>query len=128
MDGKPWGCQEKKLEDAAHYWVRGDTSYTEAIADLRALNAPEDVIAELEQAQAGQDFEVWEENWDAVNMFLRLQTQWRVSFGGLLGLDYVAAKWLFDVYSVNDHKEMLDALMIMERAALSAISEDKNGL
>lgn len=56
-------------------------------------------------------------------MFLRLQTQWRVSFGGYTGLDYVAAKWLFDVYDVNDHKEMLEALMVMERAALSALSE-----
>lgn len=108
--------------------MRGDTSYKEAIEDLRALNAPEDVIAQLEEAQSAEDFEVWEENWPFVEMFLRLQTQWRVSFGGLLGIDYVAAKWLFDVYSVEDHKETLDALMIMERAALSALNEDKNGI
>lgn len=128
MDGKPRGREEKKLIDAAHYWVRGDTSYKEAIEDLKALNAPEDVIAQLEQAQSAEDFEVWDDNWPFVEMFLRLQTQWRVSFGGLLGIDYVAAKWLFDVYSVEDHKETLDALMIMERAALSALNEDKNGI
>jgi len=128
MDGKPrWGAQ-KKLIDAAHYWVRGGSSYNEAIEDLKALNAPEDVIAELERAQASEDFEVFEENWPAVEMFLRLQTQWRVSFGGLVGIDYTAAKWLFDVYSVDDHKEMLEALMIMERSALSALSEDANGI
>ena len=102
--------------------------YKEAIEDLRALNAPEDVIADLEKAQQSEDFEVSEENWPAVEMFLRLQTQWRVSFGGLVGLDYVAVKWLFDVYAVDDHKEMLDALMIMERAALSALSEDADGI
>lgn len=128
MDGKPrWGTQ-KKLIDAAHYWVCGGTSYKEAIEDLRTLNAPEDVIADLEQAQLAEDFEVWEENWPFVEMFLMLQTQWRVSFGGLVGIDYVAAKWLFDVYSVQDHKEMLDALMTMERAALSALNEEKNGI
>jgi hypothetical protein len=128
LDGKPrWGAQ-KKLTDAAHYWVRGGSSYKEAIEDLRALNAPEDVIADLEKAQQSEDFEVSEENWPAVEMFLRLQTQWRVSFGGLVGLDYVAVKWLFDVYAVDDHKEMLDALMIMERAALSALSEDADGI
>lgn len=108
--------------------MRGGSSYKEAIDDLRALNAPEDVIAELEQAQQAEDFEVFEDNWPAVEMFLRLQTQWRVSFGGLVGLDYVAVKWLFDVYEVEDHKEMLDALMIMERAALSALSEDADGI
>ncbi len=108
--------------------MRGGSSYKEAIEDLRALNAPEDVIADLEKAQQSEDFEVSEENWPAVEMFLRLQTQWRVSFGGLVGLDYVAVKWLFDVYAVDDHKEMLDALMIMERAALSALSEDADGI
>lgn len=108
--------------------VRGGSSYEDAIKDLQAMGAPEDVIAQLEVAQREEDFEVWEENWSAVEMFLRLQTQWRTSFGGLIGLDYVAAKWLFDVYAVEDHKEMLDALMIMERATLTAVSENKDGV
>ena len=128
MDGKPFWVTQKKLIDAAHYWVRGGSSYKEAIEDLRVLNAPEDVIADLQKAQQSEDFEVFEDNWQTVEMFLRLQTQWRVSFGGLIGLDYIAAKWLFDVYGVDDHKEMLDALMIMERAALSALSEDADGI
>ena len=128
MDGQSGGRKEKKLIDAAHYWVRGATSYSEAISDLVALGAPDEAIKELRAKQGAEHFEVWEENWQAVEMFLRLQTQWRVGFSGLLGLDYLAAKWLFDVYSVEDHKEMLDALMTMERAALSALSEDQNGL
>lgn len=101
----------------------GGESYKEAIADLEAFNAPEEVIAELEEMQKNEDFEVWEENWSYVEMFLRMQTQWRVSFSGLVGLDYNAAKWLFDLFDVNDHKEMLDALMVMERAALIAMNE-----
>lgn len=103
--------------------MRGGSSYNEAIADLKAFGAPDDVIAELEQAQKNEDFEVWPENWPFLEMFLRMQTQWRTSFSGLIGLDYNAAQWLFDVYSVNDHKEMLDALMVMERSALRALNE-----
>ncbi len=87
MDGIPVWCEEKKLEDAARYWARGSDSLREAIDDLRRLNAPEDVIREMEKAQASEDFEVWDENWPAVEMWLRLQTQWRTSFGGLIGLD-----------------------------------------
>lgn len=101
----------------------GGESYKEAIADLVALNAPDEAIAELEQMQKIEDFEVWPENWPMIEIFLRLQTQWRTSFGGFVGLDYTAAKWIFDVYEVKDHKETLDALMIIERAVLNAISE-----
>jgi len=79
----------------------------------------------MEKAQASEDFEVWDENWPAVEMWLRLQTQWRTSFGGLIGLDYVAAKWMFQLYEVEDQKEMMDCIIVMERSALSAISEDK---
>lgn len=124
MDGILVWCEEKKLEDAARYWARGSDSLREAIDDLRRLNAPEDVIREMEKAQASEDFEVWDENWPAVEMWLRLQTQWRTSFGGLIGLDYVAAKWLFQLYEVKDQKEMMDCIIVMERSALSAISED----
>ncbi len=115
--------QEKKLEDAARHWASGGApSNDEAIADLKAFGAPADVIAELE-AQQPEHFEVWPENWPAVEMFLRLQTQWRHGFGGALGLDYVAARWLFDLYPPEDPRDLLEALQVMERAALAAFSE-----
>jgi len=34
--------------------------------------------------QASNDCEVWEENWPAVEMFLRVQTQWRTTMNGIL--------------------------------------------
>ncbi|OXE37445.1 MAG: hypothetical protein CGW95_01460 [Phenylobacterium zucineum] len=75
-------------------------------------------------AQKVEDFEVWPENWPFVEMFLRLQTQWRTSFSGLVGLDYSAVRWLFDLYSVEDRREMLEALQVMEHTILSAKSEE----
>lgn len=75
--------------------------------------------------QGSEDFEIWDDNWHIIEMWLRLQTQWRATHGVLLGLDYNAAKWLFDVYGVSDHKEMIEALMVMEHAALEVMSEER---
>ena len=123
MEREPEGCTGKKLTDAARHWVRGGSSLEGAIADLEALGAPEDVIAEMRQRQRGEDFEVWQENWPAVEMFLRLETQWRVGMGGPTGLDYVAARWLFEVYEVTDQRALLERLKLMEGAALTAMAE-----
>lgn len=68
-----------------------------------------------------KDFEVWPENWPALQMFLRVQTQWRVGMNGLIGLDYGAVAWLLSLYSETDqHRELLEALQIMEGAVLAA--------
>lgn len=70
---------------------------------------------------ASKDFEVWPENWPALQMFLRVQTQWRVEMNGLIGLDYGAVAWLLSLYSETDqHRELLEALQIMEGAVLAA--------
>lgn len=125
MDGKPFRGAEKKLIDAALYWLKGGNSYEDAINDLKAFNAPQEVIDQLLKAQKEEDFEVWPENWPFVEMFLRLQTQWRTSFGGFVGLDYTAARWLFELYSVEDQPEMLEALQVMEHTILSAKAEEE---
>ena len=69
------------------------------------------------------DCEIWEDNWAAVDMFLRLQTQWRVGMGGPLGLDYGAAEWLFRLCEVEDQRSLLEDLQVMEYAVLAAIAK-----
>jgi len=69
------------------------------------------------------DYEVWEENWDVVCMFLRMQTQWRVGMAGATGLDYNVFKWFFDMYEVTNHKEMIEGLQTMEIAVLDSIAK-----
>lgn len=72
----------------------------------------------------GPDFEVWQENWEAVQMFLRCQTQWRpAGMGGVLGLDYVAVAWLLRLYRVKDQRAVLEDLQVMEAAALCAMAK-----
>ncbi len=66
-----------------------------------------------------------EENWAVVEMFLRLQTQWRTSMSGVLGLDYVAVEWMLRLYGVEDQRSMLEDLQVMEGAALTLINKNE---
>ena len=72
--------------------------------------------------QPSEDFEVLEENWSVVEMFLRVQTQWRTTMNGVLGLDYGAVAWLFMMYEVNDQRALLEDLQVMEGAAMVTIN------
>lgn len=65
---------------------------------------------------------MWEENWQVVEMFLRLQTQWRTSMSGVVGLDYGAVQWVLRLYEVEDQRSMLEDLQVMEGAALNLIN------
>lgn len=71
-----------------------------------------------------KDFEVWEENWDIVMMFLRMQTQWNTTMGGFSGLKYEVLRWLCDLYSVEDPKAMLEGIQVMEAEALKVLNDD----
>jgi len=73
--------------------------------------------------QPSLDCEVWEENWPTVEMFLRVQTQWRTTMNGVLGLDYGAVAWLFKMYAVEDPRALLEDLQVMEAAAMAVINE-----
>ena len=69
-----------------------------------------------------------EDNWEIVMMFLRTQTQWNMSFGGVVGLKYevlLLAGGLFDLYNVTNRKEMLEGLQLMESVALKEVNKEK---
>tara|TARA_A200000159_G_C7251723_1_gene309074 strand:+ start:457 stop:729 length:273 start_codon:yes stop_codon:yes gene_type:complete len=74
--------------------------------------------------------EVWEENWEALMMFLRVQTQWQVSMAGYIGLKYevlLGSGGLFDLYNVEDRRDMLERLQVLEAAALTHLRKSSNG-
>ncbi len=62
-------------------------------------------------------------------MFLRMNTQWTTSFGGVVGLRYevlLLAGGLFDLYNIENRQEMLEGLQLMESVAIKEINkEDK---
>lgn len=72
--------------------------------------------------------EVWPDNWPAVELFLKLLTQWRTGPGGIIGLDYNVA--LAFIARKNLENEAFDALFddlrILEAAALETIEENKD--
>ena len=74
-------------------------------------------------------FEVIDDNWIAVEMFVKAQTQWQTSFGGFVGLKYeifLMQGGLFDLYNIKDRTKILEELQIMESYALPELNkEDK---
>ena len=76
----------------------------------------------LPEQDRNDDFEVWEENWPVLEMFLRCQTQWRTTMSGVLGLDYGAVAWVLKLYEVEDQRSMLEDLQVMEAAAMATIN------
>ncbi len=75
-------------------------------------------INAMRKASKEADFEVWEENWEAVCIFLRCHTQWRVSVSGLVGLDYSAVQWVTKLFAVEDPLTMLEKIQVIETAVL----------
>ena len=78
------------------------------------------------KSKKDEDFVVYQENWDAVQMFMRGQTQWNVGMSGLIGLRYeifILAGGLFDVYDVEDKRATLEGLQVMEAAAMSLLNK-----
>jgi hypothetical protein len=67
------------------------------------------------------------DNWPAVVMWSRIQTQWRVSMNGVIGLDYgilLGPGNMFDLYSVESPRLLLEDLQVMEFAALEAMNTE----
>lgn len=79
-------------------------------------------------APVEEHFEVWDENWETVMMFLRMTTQWNVTMGGYVGLKYevlVGAGGLMALYDVDNPREMLEGIQVMESVALAELNKEK---
>ena len=73
-------------------------------------------------------FEVIDDNWIAVEMFVKAQTQWQTSFGGFVGLKYeifLMQGGLFDLYNIKDRTKILEELQIMESYALPELNKER---
>ena len=70
-----------------------------------------------------QDFEVIPAAWPAVCMFLRVQTQWRAGSGVLIGLDYNAVRWVFELQNVANPNALLDDLQVIEGKVIEIMND-----
>ena len=61
-------------------------------------------------------------------MFLRMSTQWNMTMGGYVGLKYevlLGAGGLMALYDVDNPRELLEGLQVMEVAALAILNKQK---
>ncbi len=91
---------------------------------MAAFGAPVEMIQSIDTSK--DDFEVWEENAEVMVMFLKLQTQWNVTQGGFIGLNYQSVQFLFTIGAVANQAEMMDDLQAMEMAALQVLNKRKD--
>lgn len=77
-----------------------------------------------DDAVTPKDYEVWPENWPALEMWWRIQTQWRTSVSGVIGLDYSVLPWIFRMYQVEDPRALLEDLQAMEGTVLALMSKE----
>lgn len=81
---------------------------------------------DLQVDQEPEHFEVEPDAWPAVQMFLRVQTQWRTGGNGPIGLDYSALAWVFTLWDVKDQVAMLADIQTIEAEILAVISEKES--
>lgn len=117
------GGTRKKLIEAAEHWATADrVDESKAKEDAAGFGIPEQPHDESENV-----CEVWDENWDILMMFLKLQTQWNTTMAGYSGLNYQSLEWFCRVYNIEDVSAMVDGIRIMEAAALKQLNSTSEG-
>ena len=105
---------------------RGAAGDDEALSDLERMKAPEHVIEAMRNKLAGTALGVWPENWDIVQAFVSVQSQWRTAFirGRTVAtaLDYAGARAGIEAAGFTLTPELWRGVQAMEFAAADAIA------
>lgn len=86
------------------------------------MGAAPEIAEAVQETSPAHDFEVWAENWPVVELFMRLQTQWVTTMGSIVGLHYPSVDFLFRIEGIENQREMLADLQVMEVAALHVLN------
>ena len=76
--------------------------------------------------ERSEHYEVIDDAWPVVELFLRVQTQWRGGASGIIGLDYLAVRWLMDLYRIDDQRMMLEDLQVIEAKVIEIVNSRKD--
>tara|TARA_S200000501_G_scaffold223387_1_gene209516 strand:- start:13711 stop:14115 length:405 start_codon:yes stop_codon:yes gene_type:complete len=115
--------KSKKLKEAVLYWLGVGNVIDETTNDAKAFG----IELPKKEEKKEEVFEVYDDNWDAVEMFIKAQTQWQTSAGGFVGLKYeifLMQGGLFDLYNIKDRTKILEELQIMESYALPELNKE----
>ena len=58
-------------------------------------------------------------------LFIRMMTQWRTTMGGVIGLDYSVLQMLFELYDIDNRKEIFENIQVMEQEAMIHMNKVK---
>ena len=58
-------------------------------------------------------------------LFIKMMTQWRTRMGGVIGLDYSVLQMLFDLYDIDNRKEIFENIQVMEQEAMIHMNKVK---
>ena len=58
-------------------------------------------------------------------LFIRMMTQWSTTMGGVIGLDYSVLQMLFDLYDIDNRKEIFENIQVMEQEAMRHMNKVK---
>lgn len=72
-----------------------------------------------------RDTEVWPDNWQTLEVFADLMSQWNVGMNGVIGLRYEALPLVLKLHGIKRkrQRELFDGLRVMERAAINEINK-----
>jgi hypothetical protein len=98
------------------------------------LAAPEEVTGGEDEGDAdpadddedAELFEVWPENWPAVQLFVRCATQWMWTMSARTGLNYPGVQVIMTARARRrDHAALWDDLFVMEKTALVLLNRKR---
>jgi len=78
---------------------------------------------ELPAVERDENCAIWPEAWPAVDLFLKVQTQWRGGASGIIGLDYGAVRWVMHLYGSEDDRELLEDLQVIEARVIEKVND-----
>lgn len=86
------------------------------------MELPPDAVAHFKAQAARQDFIVWHDNWESLELFCACSTQWRYkAMGDAAGIDYAAVHAAMQMRAVADQAAAFEDVRLLEHGALAAI-------
>ena len=120
MDDRPARGPYKKLKTVARWLCEaGGQIADDELADFGLVWEGEDTQDE--------DCAVWPDNWQTVEVFDALSTQWQGGFGGISGLRYEALPVVMRLMGIPkaDRRDVFEDIRILEQETLKSISSDR---
>ncbi len=72
-----------------------------------------------------KDFLVIPEVWNVIDLFCRVQTQWRCTSGVMYGLDYNAVRYFIELLEIKNPITIFEDLQVIEGKIVEILSRER---